>query len=252
MIKDISSFISIDKRSPVPIYHQLSEGLRNLIVSGEYSQNDRLPSENELAEMFGIVPMTVRQAMTQLVLEGLIYRERGRGTFVSAHALEHPLDYLVSFTEDMRSRNLTPGSRILYFNREVPPREIEEKLSIPTDETVLHIKRVRLANDNPVGYHDCYIRGVDLTIEDFERNDSLYALLGEKEVFIAGGNDVLEAREADNELSELLNVHKGAALLHVTRTSYDSTGRPVEVVMAAYRSDLYRYSIHLKTKDTRR
>ena len=72
--------LTIDRESPVPIYHQISTGIINLIHSGGLSPNDRLPSENEFAEWYGIVPMTVRQAMNELVKDGYIYRIRGRGT----------------------------------------------------------------------------------------------------------------------------------------------------------------------------
>jgi GntR family transcriptional regulator len=195
--------------------------------------------------------MTVRQAMAELVKKGLIYRVRGKGTFVSPHALDHPLDNLISFSEDMRSRNLTPSSKILYFENELPSLRIAEILNIHENKKILHVKRLRLANDKPVGFHDCFISGVLFNIEELKVFDSMYALLENKEVFIVEGKDVLEAVEADDEVSEHLGVRVGSPLLLVTRVSYDSSARPVEYVKAFYRSDLYRYSIQLRRKRNR-
>lgn len=250
-MKDINTYITIDKQSPIPIYHQLSIGIQDLIESEILTSNDRVPSENELSSIYGIVPMTVRQAMSELVKKGLIYRVRGKGTFVSPHALDHPLDHLISFSEDMRSRNLTPSSKILYFENETPSLRIAEALNIHENEKILHVKRLRLANNKPVGFHDCYISGVQFSIEELKVFDSMYALFENKEVSIVEGKDVLEAVAADDELSEHLGASVGAPLLLVTRVSYDSSGRPVEYVKAFYRSDLYRYSIQLKRKTNR-
>jgi GntR family transcriptional regulator len=250
-MKDIKTYISIDKQSPIPIYHQLSEGIKDLIETEILTPNDRIPSENELSSIYGIVPMTVRQAMAELVKKGLIYRVRGKGTFVSPHALDHPLDNLISFSEDMRSRNLTPSSKILYFENELPSLRIAEILNIHENKKILHVKRLRLANDKPVGFHDSYISGAQFNIEELKAFDSIYALFENKEVFIVEGKDVLEAVEADDELSMHLGVRVGSPLLLVTRVSYDSSARPVEFVKAFYRSDLYRYSIQLRRKRNR-
>jgi GntR family transcriptional regulator len=215
------------------------------------TSNDRIPSENELSSIYGIVPMTVRQAMSELVKKGLIYRVRGKGTFVSPHALDHPLDHLISFSEDMRSRDLTPSSKILFFKKEIPSLRIAQALNIHENKKILHVKRLRLANDKPVGFHDSYISGVQFTLEELKIFDSIYALFENKEVFIVEGKDVLEAVEANDELSENLGVPIGSPLLLVTRVSFDSSHRPVEHVKAFYRSDLYRYSIQLKREPNR-
>lgn len=242
----ILSSLAIDRDSPVPIYYQLSQGIANLIQSGEIVHGDRLPSENEFASMYGIVPMTVRQAMNELVNKGYIYRVRGRGTFVAHRNLEHTLDRLVSFSEDMQSRNLAPGSKILVFKTIAAPDSVALKLNIQNGSEVIYIRRQRLANNEPVGLHNTYVTGVSITQRELEECGSLYTVFAQKEVILTEGNDVIEALVADAELSNLLKVRPGSALLRVYRTSNDSMGRTVEYVEATYRADFYRYAIRLK------
>lgn len=245
-LMDLPTSIAIQRDSPVPIYHQLSSGIITLIQDGNLAANDRLPSENEFAAAYGIVPMTVRQAMNELVKGGYIYRMRGRGTFVAPRPMKHTLERLGSFSEDMRSRNLIPGSKILIFENISAPAHIADHLLIKAGSPVIHIRRLRLANDEPVGLHDAYLPGVKFTRDELEEEGSLYALLEKKEVILTEGDDVIEAIEAGKEISEMLKVRRGAALLRMTRTSRDSTGRTVEYVEAIYRADFYRYAIRLK------
>jgi len=238
--------LSIDRESPVPIYHQLSRELKNLILAGELAPNERIPSQNEFSKWFDISPMTVRQAMMEVENEGFIYRIRGRGTYVAPRYLEHTLERLVSFSEDMRERQLTPGSRILVFETIEAPADVARGLVLEDGAFVLRVMRLRFANDEPVGLHDAYLAGVDFTQEELEQHESLYQLLSEKGVILTEGDDIIEAIEADEPMSELLNVKPGSALLQLTRCSRDSNGRTVEYIKAVYRSDFYRYAIRLK------
>lgn len=107
--------MKIDKQSPIPIYYQIMEQLKAQIKSGELLPDMPLPSEREYAEQFGISRMTVRQALSNLVNEGFLYRLKGRGTFVSKPKMEQALQGLTSFTEDMKSRGMTPGSRLIDY-----------------------------------------------------------------------------------------------------------------------------------------
>lgn len=237
--------LQIDKDSPVPIYFQLYQGMVTLIASGSLKPGDALPSETDLSRHFKISPMTVRQAMTELVNRGFIRRERGRGTFVAARHLDHPLDRLVSFTEDMQARRLIPGSRILLIEKVAAPADVIIAASLPVDATVLRLKRLRLANDEPVGLHNAYLYNVDITAEDLAQTPSLYSLLSQRGIVLARGTDVIEAVSADKEVAELLRIKPNAPLLRTTRLAWDDRGRFVEYVTALYRADLYQYRTQL-------
>jgi GntR family transcriptional regulator len=242
---NILTQINIDKNSPVPIYHQLREGIKALIIKGKLKPNDRVPSENGFSDLFAISPMTVRQALSGLVEDGFVYRERGRGTFVSPHYKKHP--DLTSFSEDMLSRGFKPSSQILEFERVQPSNMVADALQIHPSELVIRIRRIRLANGRPVGIHTTHIRGnIDISRKELERTDSLYRLFGEKNIRLVGGLDELQAISANEELSNLLDIATGEPLLRLNRITEDETGKPIEYVQAIYRADFYRYTTYLK------
>ena len=238
--------IHIDKNSPIPIYRQIEDVLRERITSGLLQPYDLIPSENELSKILEVSPMTVRQAMGQLVKDGFAYRERGRGTFVASPSLDHPLTRMVGFSEDMQARGLHPGSLILQFKELTAPIDVAELLQVPAGELVLYIKRIRHLDGHPVGIHETYLRGVRITRAELEQAGSLYQLLQSQGVVFEGGEDVIEAVSANKEMSELLSVAFREPLLRVTRLAYAPGGVPIELVHAVYRSDFYRYRISLK------
>jgi DNA-binding transcriptional regulator YhcF (GntR family) len=129
---------------PLPLHSQIAEAFRKAIQEGRLKPGDRLPSEPELVTQLGVSRATIRQAMAELLAEGLIYRYQGRGTFVAPQKLEHPLQRLISFSEDIRSRGMQPGSKLLFFGQVNADAEIAAYLQIPPGKTVLRIYRLRL------------------------------------------------------------------------------------------------------------
>ncbi|MEW6578927.1 MAG: GntR family transcriptional regulator [Chloroflexota bacterium] len=242
----ILSQIGIDRYSPIPIYLQLEEQLEQLIVNGAWRPKEPLPSDHSLAQTFQISVMTVRQAMSQLVNKGLIYRERGRGTFVSPRLLDHHLTRLEGFTEDMRSRGLSSSSRILTFDISPASSLVTDSLALEAETPVLHIERLRLVDDRPVAIHDAYLTYLDISREELEAVESLYALLERKGVWLTEAYETLEAIAASKDMADLLRVERGAPLLKASRTSWDRSNRPIELVYAIYRADFYRYGIRLR------
>lgn len=240
------SEIQMDKASPVPIYFQLKQGLERLIQSGSLHVGEPLPSENELSRLFRISPMTVRRAMTELVNDGYIVRERGRGTFVARQRMQHQLENLTSFTEDIRNRNLHPSSQILAFETIAPPEAVTQRIDLPPDSRMTRIKRLRFANNTPVGVHDSYLLDVEITRSELEKIGSLYSLLESKGVIMDEGDEAIEAVAAPADVAALLNLPAGAPLLQTTRFSWNADGRLIEYVVALYHADLYRYTLRLK------
>ncbi len=246
MSERILSLIKIDRRSPIPIYQQLQEQFETLIMDEAWSAHEPLPSETALASELRISTMTVRQAMTRLVNKGLIYREQGRGTFVTPQPFEHPLQRLESFTEDMNARSLKPGARILDFST-VPANEaVACLLSIEPGTPVLRLKRLRMAEDHPVALHDAYLICTDLKRTDLEAAGSLYATLETIGHSLVEAKETLEATAADEETATLLELPKGEPLLMATRVSWDQNHTPVEAVYAYYRANFYRYTVWLR------
>lgn len=246
MAETILAQIHIDRYSPLPIYLQLEQQLEQLIVNGAWRPREPLPSDNALAQALQISVMTVRQSMAQLVNKGLIYREKGRGTFVLPRPLDHHLQRLEGFTEDMRNRGLASSSRILAFESVPASPPLAEHLALAVETPVLHIERLRLVDHRPVALHDAYLRFNDITRAELESLGSLYALLERKGVQLVEAYETLEAIVANKETADLLGIERGAPLLKATRITWDKSNTPIELVTALYRADFYRYAIRLR------
>src|SRR5690348_17809161 len=122
---------TIFRNSPVPRYHQLKEILRERVRSGEWQPGDLIPSERELSESYSISRMTARQAITDLVNEGVFYREQGKGTFVSRNKITQQLMRLTGFTEDMSARGQHPSTQVLSAQVCPADEQVAEHLRVP-------------------------------------------------------------------------------------------------------------------------
>ncbi|MEY4166325.1 MAG: GntR family transcriptional regulator [Blastocatellia bacterium] len=240
----------LNKHSFTPLYHQIEQALRRQIEDGALAPGEVI-SERELSERLGVSRMTARQALNTLREDGLIYTERGRGTFVAEPKMDVHTQQLLGFSEDMRRRGLTPSSRILNFRRELPAEVIRERLDLEGAEEVYRIERLRLADGTPMAWEICHLPvnlGIEIGREDLERG-SLYQLFEE-----AGGirlleaDEVLEAACATRREAELLSITRRSPVLIVERTVRDIDHRPVEYVRSVYRGDRYQARIRLKRK----
>jgi GntR family transcriptional regulator len=246
MAERILSLLWINRDSSIPIYQQLEEQVEKLIADGTWHLKEPLPSETLLAERLQISVMTVRQAMSQLVNRGLIYREKGRGTFIMPQPMERQLQRLESFSEDMRARELPASSQTLVFKIVPAPSIVAARLGLEPATSILRIKRLRLVENRPVALHDAYVNRLDLERATLENIGSLYVLLEQKGIELMEAEETLEAIVADEEVARLLDAAHGAPLLKVTRLTWDRSRNPVEMVIALYRADFYRYAVRLR------
>lgn len=238
----------IDKSIPVPIYYQLQEHIKQLIESGQLQPGDMLPSEREYAKNYQISRMTVRQAITSLVNERLLYRIKGKGTFVTESKLEQNLQQLTSFTEDMKARNMRPSSRLISFTIIPADRKLAAMLAIKESEQVYEIKRVRLAEGMPMALERSYIP-VDLVpgLSSEIVQHSLYQFIEEElQIKINGGSQVIEAAIANKEEVQQLHISENAPILLIQRYSRLENQTIVEFVKSSYRADRYTFMVDLQ------
>ncbi|MEY3283712.1 MAG: hypothetical protein RIR86_1725 [Acidobacteriota bacterium] len=242
--------LRLNKHSFTPLYYQIEQALRRQIEEGRLVPGAAI-SERELSEQLGVSRMTTRQALNTLREEGLIFTERGRGTFVAKPKMDVHTRQLLGFSEDMRRRGLTPSSRILDFRRYHPAEMVRERLDLEAADEVYEIERLRLADGTPMAWEICYLPvslGIEVAREDLEQG-SLYQLFEE-----AGGirlleaDEVLEAACATRREAELLSITRRSPVLIVERTVRDIDHRPVEYVRSVYRGDRYQARIKLKRK----
>lgn len=241
----------LNKDSPIPLYHQLKDALIEMIEQ-QYQPGDLLPTEPEIEKMFSVSRMTVRLAMNLLVEEGLVVKQRGRGTFVQTSKITHDLKSITSWTQEMKARGFMPKTVDMNMAKINPPKKIAVLLNLNPEDSVIRIKRLRYANNEPmcimINYlSEKYVKGL---IEDGLTRESLYEQLAlEYEVHILNANDTVEAREASEHEAELLNIPDWSPVLFVTRVSYMDEGVPLEVVHLTSRADRYQYQIKLSATD---
>lgn len=240
---------AIVKKGPLPRYYQLKEIMREKIRVGEWKPGDLIPSERELGEQYGISRMTARQAITELVNEGLFYREQGKGTFVSRHKITQQLINLTGFTEDMKARGQRAGSRVI-SSEMIPADEVlAEHLRIKPGQVVFRLQRLRLADGEPLALEisNLSFMGCErLLEEDLERN-SLYRLLEEEYgQILMEAEQELEAGLIGSEEAQLLQVPTGSAALFIRRTTYTERDHPIEYAKSVYCGNKYVFFTRMK------
>ncbi len=238
----------LDRSLPTPLYHQLKAVLLEKILTGEWSANDRLPSEEQLEAQFSVSKATVRQALHLLSTGGYVRREQGRGTFVAGRQVELGPRKLTSFGEEMRTHGLHPESRVLAKEILVASGEIAGKLRLGEGEAVFCLKRLRLADGQPMGVQTAYLKaGLAAPLLNYDlESHSLYELL-ERVCGLSPkyAHETHYAVLLDKEQCALLDVPAGSPGLAAERLTFLGDGRPMELVYSVMRGDRYRVSLNL-------
>jgi GntR family transcriptional regulator len=232
------------KTGPLPRYYQLKEIIREKIRSGEWAEGELIPSERELCEQYGISRMTARQAITELVKEGFLYREQGKGTFVSRPKIIQQLTKLTSFTQDMQARAWIPGTQVLEANMWLADEAAAKKLRIKPSQPVFRLHRLRLANAEPLALETTCINfmGCEKLLEENFENQSLYVVLTEKYgLTMLEADQEMEAGLATEDEASLLQVPPGAPVLHTHRITYNERNQAIEYAQSVYRGDKYKF-----------
>lgn len=240
---------TIDPYNALPKYIQLASILRQKIEDGEWEPRSPIPSERQLEVLYNISRTTIREAIDHLMRQGYIYREHGRGTFVSPQKLQKTLMELTSFSEDLIKRGIQPGQIIRSLSSVLPPVKILQKLELAPGTHVLCIERIRLGDNTPIGLQTSYLALAEnqtITSEEMESSGSLYRILQEKfNIIPSEADETLEVTLATPEEADLLQIAEGAPLLLSERVLFAQNRKPIEFVKILYRGDRYRYYARL-------
>lgn len=236
----------IRKNTPIPLYFQLAEQIRQRIESAELVPGSQLPSERELGERYGISRMTARQALSYLVREGHLIVRPGIGTFVAEPKLTHDTLHLLGFTEEMLSTGQAIASRVLHNATVTPPPSIAERLGLGPMGQATQIVRLRFTQDIPLLLETVYVPQAlapGLASEDFSRV-SLYAVLERRYgLHLDHARQTLEVTSARDDESTLFGIALGASLLLLEGVTYTDTDQPVEAFKALYRGDKFSFAL---------
>jgi GntR family transcriptional regulator len=241
------SAIGIDKETPIPYHYQLRELLREEITSGRWKVGEHLPSERELCETFALSRTTVREAIDALVHEGLLRRERGRGTFISEpKIMEGLLQTPIGFTDSMLEQGYKVVTQVLRQEVIPAPALVSRELLLKSGEDVTVIDRLRFILNQPILFVTSYVpfRLVPNLVNEDLVNNSLYQLLREKyDLKVTSAKRVMEAVAANENEAKLFNIRLGMPLMLIESTAYLPDGSPLEYFKARHRGDRTRFLV---------
>lgn len=236
--------------SSAPLHYQIMDNIKRQITAEILKPGDIIPSESQLCAEYKVSRTTVRQALNQLVEENLLFRRRGKGSFVADKKLRRSINYIYSFSEDMNSLGITPTSKILEKEIVKPSAEIMRTLSLSADNnSVFKITRVRLANSNPILLETTYIPAYlcpNIMQEDLS-TISLYSILKNRyQLQFHRATESYEAAKMDQYSALHLNSKKQASAFKIRRIAYLDTGMPFELTHSITRGDRCIFKVELQ------
>jgi GntR family transcriptional regulator len=237
----------LNKSVPIPLYFQLKELILAEIKKGNYQIGSMIPTENELGNMFQISRTTVRQAITELVQEGWLYRVKSKGTFVSKPKINQSfIQALGSFNDQISQLGRTPHTELLDFKLIEAPDYVANELKLQPKEKVIYIHRRRFADEEPIVMVKTYLpyKKCSFVLEHDLSKESLYPVLAIKdETHIYKIRRLIEAVDAEEYDIKNLNVSKGKAIQQFISIGYNAYDVPIEYSLARYRGDRNRFEV---------
>jgi GntR family transcriptional regulator len=241
----------LERVSAVPLYHQLTEILREEIASGKLGRGQRVSTEFELMQRFGVSRTTVRQTIARLRREGLVSVHRGKGTFVGRGKIQPELSALTGFVEDMQALGLTASARVRGVETVKATARVAEALQVVPDEPVTKITRIRLAEEVPVSFEFSFLPlelGQRVAQENLEISP-IFSLFEDKYgIALAEAQYRIEASPAPRVVADALGIERGAPVLAIERTTYAADQRPVDFEQMFYRGDRISYTMRLQRR----
>ncbi|HLS08512.1 GntR family transcriptional regulator [Lentibacillus sp.] len=228
----------------LPLYKQIANNIKTDIADAKLSNGDAIPSETKLAQTYGVSRVTVREAIKQLVEEGVLYRIQGSGTYISHEKIEHDILKLQGFTEEMSSLDNNPSNEILAFQLMSPPEDAREWLKIGGDEKVYYVKRLRLADFEPLILEESYLPVdlfPDLSIEVMKR--SKYEYIGSKGYNIDTRYGELIPKMPTEEMMKHLNIEASDPLLYMQAFSTFKDGTVFEYSKIYFHPHKYSFKV---------
>ncbi|ALV44188.1 DNA-binding transcriptional regulator, GntR family [Arthrobacter alpinus] len=242
---DNSLNLSIDRSSPIPLYHQVVKGIEAAIHSGHLIPGSKLDNEIDLAAQLNLSRPTMRKAMDELVRSGLLVRKRGVGTQVVASQVRRPLE-LSSLFDDLSARGSKPSTSVLTFTHIEADLPTIAALGLDAGSKVYHFTRLRKVDGKPLALMENWVRDDITTIDEaMLASQGLYGILRNAGVNFRLASQSIGAMVANDYQAPLLEAGVGSALVTMDRTALDDKGRMVETGHHVYRADNYSFEMTL-------
>lgn len=235
---------SLARSSEGTLYQQVLSRLVEALESGKITIGDKLPTEAELMQTYGVSRTTARRALDELRRQGLVRREPGKGTFRADPLLRADLPYLHSFSEEIRRLGYQPGAQLLIQQEIAADSIVAAQLRIGMDSPVLHVRRLRTANMRPIFVCDSYFPLAHFpALRDADYSTtSLYELfeqvVGRK---VVRATQWIGATAAERDIATLLELEVDTPVLRLQRVTYVESNLPIESVQGFFHPGRYQY-----------
>lgn len=245
--------VELDREAPLPLYFQLREAFLQEIRDLGLKPGDRLPTEAEIERRYQVSRSTIRQALNDLATAGLIQRVQGKGTFLRTPKIQH-VPVLTSFSELLRSQGYTPSHRLLASSVRPAQAEMAEGLRLEEGAPCRFLRRLFLADGDPVGLAETWLPLSLLGTHDhlLERGSiehgSLYELLQSEPVglVLARAIETINPGLAEEPDAGLLGCEPSSPLLLIKRITFTPEDRPIEWTRLLFAGDRYEYRVEMQ------
>lgn len=233
-------------RHPLPLYAQIKASLRDRIIDGSYGQHARLPSESALMAAFGVSRITVRQALSDLENEQLIFKVPGKGSFVAKPRPFQQMARLQGFGEAMLKLGITVTNRVLSLSTVAADAHVAGRLQVPEGSPLTAIRRVRFTDGEPISLEITYVRrvlGERLAREDLATRDIFAIIENDYGIPLGHADLAIDATQADAGLARQLGVAIGAPILRAERLTWTKDGTPIDFEYLHYRGESFSFQL---------
>ncbi len=238
----------IEKNSVLPIYYQLAKILERDIYEGKLKPGETLPPEHEIAEKYEISRMTVRRAISELITAGMVYAQKGKGTFVAKPKLDVVIFELKDFHEEIIKRGMKPNVKLLSVKIVRANQEIAKKLEVPLNTRCLYFRLLMTANDEPLIYENKYVvytKQKPLLEQELKDPSlsNLATLHGDH--FPIMSKRVLHASLVTAEETRVLGVVPNTPVFVVEQIIYDADKKPIGWGKSVCRGDRFKFTSYI-------
>lgn len=239
----------LKREAPTPLYLQLKSALIADIDTGRYKPHERLMSERELGQKFKVSRMTVRQALTEMIRDGILYTQVGKGTYVGESKIKQELQTLTGFTQDMAARGATASGQVLEARVLPATLTLSAIFSTAMNTELVLLSRLRLSDGMPLAIEEAYILHrvcPNILQYDFSK-ESLYNILATRyNTILVRAEQTMEAGLATPQEAEHLKITSPCPVLRIERLSYNEQNTLIEYVRSTYRGDRYKFHTTLQ------
>jgi DNA-binding GntR family transcriptional regulator len=233
--------VELDRRSRLPLYHQIADELRRRIEEGGLEAGTLLGNEIQLAQRLVVSRPTIRKAIAELVEQGLVVRRRGLGTVVLPNSVKRRFAE-ASLFDHLLKTDRSPSTRVLEMTARNTPEAVRSVFGVSAETEITKVGRLRYANGAPLALMTNWILVKSIDKDDLEQQ-GLYELLRQAAVVPAVVDQTIGARRAATREARLLEIKPRDPVLTVDVVAYDSAGKAVDVGQHVYRADRYSFEI---------